>query len=971
MKYLLLTFVLISCLYRPLHGQSNSPPPDLSKKEQEKKKIYLKRLEGENVVFRATQNSLTKENELLRKEIGSLYFSYYGTVWKGGLGPLSPPGTAPPNKGRSPNLGGNISLPSPSLPTIDLAVHQRQLKALNGQLASLKEDLEAARTASKSDREEFGLRIDQLTQANAKLTTDLASSERALKKAEVELEKSAALVRCTRKFYLENEKKRGAAKATLERARDKYDRYADLKRRNNTRYDAEIREILDFVFGTYEQYDDQPISQNCGDGIVIKDVISYMDARDHLNLATILASDPRHLINSYEGGVDQRTAAINADLIYHLSQVFAKQNSFDDLSMSKRIADKLPDLMQKVPNALASSSTLNPRDSSDQKIVYMYAYVAEAYSDKEYAKALGLYNRYQRLEGESHLSDKHEIKAATMTSVGLILLFDLGKVSGAKGIPLTGTFLEKSLSSQQKEGIILLKKVLSFRDEDGATYPEKSEVFKWQKRAAYAISKYYYPAGKRERQRNRDNKKLNQGKKLKENNGTEYLSDALEVEQSEPRRMTITPSLYPFVPIQQAFYQSSGEVGIELDGSGLEGSVRLDYYKPGKAFSYGLDLGYSQQYFRLENNSIRLPPASLSFGTAFGGPFVSFASRNIEKQFHPILSAGISFRYDIDRKFRLNDNDPFGDRRSILITDLPFFDRISWYANIGLGINREHFSLSKQRMVASTFRVFAFIPVFNTAAQVNNDPLAFGNRYSPNFLDLERQTIHLGVTYSKFIEVFKNGLGMSGSEMHFINNRNKKVRLLQPLVINNTASKRVDGKFSLLTNFQPSVDSVYLSADSSYTNINPSVGWRFAYNLHIMGNNHGFFNQSNGFAWKNLLLYDFFVSGGIQQQLYRLSIREQYRSFRTTTAFIEGGVRFGSNNLMLLLGGGYNIPLSNQAIYTNGAGVIEGIHEIHAFVGLQLAQSLLVRISTRTADIDGSDSLISLKNLNLQVGFGF
>lgn len=952
-----------------------------TEEEREKEELYISRLQSENDTLINAVIRLEKENIRIREDLGKIYFEHYGQVWNGGQGPYSPGGnnswksngSSSQANGRDNSAADKGEPPSTNISELTAvnATFKARIASLERQLKKSRADIRELQTAYDDDKENFATRLADLTSTTNRLASELAKSEADLAAARKELEKSARLVRCTREFYAENLEIRNTARKDLELARTKYERYAEVKSRNTTRFDEEIEQILDYVFDTYDRYDDRPMTQDCGDGVVVKDVISFMDARDHLNLATILAADPRHLINRYDGGVDQRTAAINADLIYHLSQVFSKQNNFNDLSMSKRIADKLPDLMQKVPNALSSSASLNPRDSTDNKIEDLYAGVASEYKEKRYASALGVYNRYQRLEGEEHLVENDEIRAATMTSVGIILLFNLGDVGDARGIPLQGTFLEKAFNSRQREGIQLLKTVLTFRDEDGGLYPEKSKVFEWQKRAAYAMSKYYYPAGKLERQRNREAKRLNSGKKIKQGQIERSELGEIEVEQAPPRRLTVIPSLYPYRPLLENYYQNNGEVGIETDGSGLEGSVQLAYFKPGKAFTYGLDLGYSQQYFRLDNNSIRLPPASLSFGTAFVGPFVNYASRNIEKQFHPVLSAGLSFRYDIDRKFRLNDNDVQGNRRAILITDLPFFDRSSWYANVGIGFNRERFSLSKQRMVASTFRVFAFLPVFNTAIQVNNNTDAFENRYSQNFLDLGRQNIHLGFTYSKMIEVFKNGLGMTGSEMQFVNNQKKKVRLMQPLASNNAARKKIDGRLSLMTSVQNKVDSLYLPEDSSYVNLGYSVGWRAAYSLHFLGNNQGFFNQNTGYPWGEFPLYDFYVTGGVQQQLYRLSIRERYRSFHTLHGFVEGGMRLGGNGVMGLIGGGYNFPLSNQAVYTEGEGVINKFHSVYAFVGVQLAQFLTIRIATRSLDLDNSGQLINFKSPNLQVGFGF
>lgn len=969
MKPSLIVFFLILCASSSsLSAQENEYTPEnalkISKTISEKNETFFLKYK--------------KENDQLRKDIAKLYLAYFGEEW-GGLAGSSWGNSDLLNP--KPNAGP-LTAVSPATSAADKAEieentrksvaedYDSRIKDLNEQLRDIKKQLRDMTAQREDERTVSAAVIDSINGVNTGLKGDLADAERTLKRALAEAKKNQSIIDCASAFYKGNETKRNDSQNVLEDARAKYTRYAEIGGRNTNRYDEEIREHLDFIFDTYETYDDLPVSIDCGDGIVVKDVISFMDARDHLNLATILAADPRHLINRYEGGPDQRTAAINADLIYHLSQVFSKQNNFSDLSMSKRIADKLPDLMQKVPNALSSSSELNPQNDTDDRIIDLYAKVAKAYEDKNYGDALGLYNRYRRVEGEINLADNHKVRAATMTAVGIILLFDLGNNKSAKGIPLEGTFLAKALNNQQREGVALLKKVMTFRDKAGSVYPRGSDVFEWQQRASYAMSKHYFPAGKLERQRSREVKRMTKGKKLKSNDKGETVNN-LEVDQARPYRLVMTPSIYPYLPVQQGFFRNDGSRAIDLDGSGLEGSARLSYFKPGKAFEFGLDLGYSQQYFRLENNSIRLPPASMSLGTAFGGPFVSYAARNIEKQFHPVFSAGLSVRYDIDRKLRLNDNDANGNRRSILVTQLPFMDRMSYYAQVGIGFNRERFSLSKQRMIASTFRMFAFLPVFNKAIQINNDPTAFSGRYSQNFLDVGRQTIHLGFTYSKMIEVFKNGLWMTGDEMYFNNNRKQKMRLLQPLAINNAPRKRIDGKFTLMTTIQPNVDSLFVSSDSSYLNLNISSGWRIAYNLHFLGNNDGFFNQGTGMAWGGFPLYDFFLAGGVEQVSYRLSSEATYRSFRNLHGFAEGGFRIGVPGLMVYAGGGYNFKISNQAIYANGEGVLNQVLPAYAFLGIQVANTFTARVSSRAINIYGTGNALSLKNPVLQIGFGF
>lgn len=965
-----LLFPLVFWTSVTLFGQPDKETQDLIARQE----VEIKKLIHESTQY------ITENNEL-RDLIDSLYLRFLKKPWSG------IPGAEDDIRGRkfggtSPGAGagtGNNSGSGGAGTEFDeryfreqLRILEESLRVLRNQYTRLERTVNRERQEWQRDKTRLRKSIDSLNRENLRLEQDLNKNLRELEATKAQLEKSNELLECTRAFYRRSQRLRNSAEDSLVQARNYYERYEAIKDRNGVEFEMETRRILDYIFDTYEKYSDSPQETVCGDGIIARDVISYMNARDHLNIAIILANDPRHLINRYPGSPDQRLISINAAMIGHISQVFKKQGSYNDQKLAQKIAEDFEQLLKIAPGVMATGAGVNPINPRGKRSLESYYQVGRLYDDGKFAEALGAYNDAQRIEQESHLQGMKDTLAATKSAMGVSILFNLGGLRENKGLLLPDSWLEGKLKDQRGTGEALLQDVLSLRTAEGDKFPEDSEIGRRQRDAAYMLGKFYVPNDRNNRSLKKQNKKIAQGKAVpvppKENQVETKMGVTPYPRQA---RWALLPSVYPYFPVQQGFYRDDGSVGIELNGSGIEGGLRLQKYKPGPAISYGLDVGFSYQLYGMDDNSIRLPPATLTTNTVFGGPFLTVATGKIQREYHPRLTVGVSYRNDFYRALRVSTVANNGERVSQKVTNLPFLERSSWYSKIGIGFNRERFLFTKQRVVPSAFEFYAFVPVFNKAIQVSGDPASFTRDYSQSFLDLGRQTIHFGLTFAKFFELKRNGVNRIEREMYPMRKEQLSPRMLPPLVDNDPPSRRLSGRFSLLFNSQPSVDSLYIPADSSYTNLRPSVGWRAAYSLHFGGNNRRSYTSGSGIIHDKAKVYNFFLTAGIHQQIYRLHEKERYRSFRALNSFAELGGRVGGGGLMAFAGAGGTFSLSNAAVYSSGKGVLQDFHQLYMFGGLLIDNMVTLRISTNLLDVESTGKSIGFEGLNFQFGFGF
>ena len=966
---------MLFLLFSLLLATTLSGQPKGSVKIMDRQQAMIDTLLHESTMYITKNNELVKKNEALKDLIDSLYLRYLKKPWSGVLGgggdDIRGSRNYPPitnNGGDSGGSNGGTNF-NENYYKEELAKLRRSLDRQTRRYNQLNNSLNRERIEWQTEKAGFLSVIESLKRESLQLEEDLRLRGEELRLTMAELQRSNELLECTREFYRRSLRLRNAAADSLERARKLYERFEAIKDRNGAAFDNEVKEILDYIFDTYEKYDDSPQETNCGDGIIARDVISYMNARDHLNMAIILANDPRHLINRFPGEPDPRLIRINAAMIGHISQVFNKKGGFDDQKLAQKMSRDFEGLMKVAPGVMATGAGVNPINPYGRKSLENYDKVGRLYEEGKFVEALGIYNDAQRIEQEGHLQTMKDTLALTKSAMGVSILFNLGGLRENKSFLLSDSWLDRKLKDQRGTGESLLHDVLDLETNEGEKFPEDSEIGKLQRDAAYMLGKYYFPTNRDTRSLKKQNKKIAQGKAVPTQPKDDLAGAKLGVTPFPSQaRWTVLPSVYPYYPVQQGFFRDDGSVGITLNGSGIEGGLRLQKYSPGPGVSYGVDVGFSRQFYEMEDNSIRLPPSTLTTNTIFGGPFIAVAGGKIQKEFHPRLTVGLSYRNDFYRALRVSTIANNGERLSQLITNLPFLERSSWYGKIGVGFNRERFIFTKQRVIPSAFELYAFVPLFNKAIQVSGDPASFTQPYSQSFLDLRRQTIHFGLTFSKFIELRGNGITRVKSETYPMRKEQLRPRMLPPLVDNDPPSRKLSGRFSLLFNNQPLKDSLFIPSDSSYTNLRPSVGWRVAYSVHFGGNNQKAYTQEGGIIDDKV--YNFFLTAGVHQQVYRLHEKERYRSFRAFNGQAEVGARFGGGGLMVFGGVGGNFSLGNSAIYAPGEGVLKNFHQLYFFGGLLIDNMVTLRVSTNLLDVESTGKSIGFEGVNFQFGFG-
>jgi len=377
--------------------------------------------------------------------------------------------------------------------------YQNMIRKLRSELRLVRERIVALERSYEEKIVE--IRADHVTEMN-EINSRLKKAEEGIAELEVELTLANEILDCLR--FSEKEKRTAIrnAQPALDSARQRFKQYSRLasSSRRDRASQQQIAEHLDYIFNTYNQYDNRATTTTCGD-LEISSVIEFTQVGDHLNMAYILAKDPRHLVNNkrYGDSTDQRAARVNTDIIYHIGQIYAKQNKYNDRAEANKIvSEDLMELLNILPAALMSSENINTSDTTSRTnfVKQLYASIPKLYEQERYISAIGIYNRFQRIEGESGLRNEQLIRASVRFAIGTILLYDLGNVSNLQGIALSGTWLKESLPEMQNKGADLLKGVISMSAREER---DKKELNKIKYRAAYMLSKRYEPENRAER----------------------------------------------------------------------------------------------------------------------------------------------------------------------------------------------------------------------------------------------------------------------------------------------------------------------------------------------------------------------------------------------------------------------------------------------------------------------------------------
>lgn len=447
-------------------------------------------------------------------------------------------------------------------------------------------------------------------------------------------------------------------------------------------------------------------------------------------------------------------------------------------------------------------------------------------------------------------------------------------------------------------------------------------------------------------------------------------------------RLTVAPAIYPYYPLQANFTNRSGEQVITSEATGLEGFLRFSTYKPGGGFNIGLDLGYFQHSYALNAAQDVLDNGSLSLTGGIIGPHISYALKNIERVRHLKLNAGLSHRLYFDRVIRSNQTLVDGRTIPSINRNLPYFRTGATYVQLGLGMLIERPSIREQKTYPATLQLQAFLPFFNQSRLVKDDPALFPAG-EQTFRDLRFNSVHLGILYAQALDIPSNNRqSISNKQTDLLATYNKQFGFAPPVVNYDWPNKRVEGVFTLTAVHQAGRDSLQIGIDSTYFNLGSSVGIKAAYTIHALGNARGIFNPNTGQPYySKWFLYNAFLTGGVQQQSYRLSNEAGYFSSQRVFGYGEIGARFGAvleskneDGLKLVLlanvGIGNRFVLLENGIYADGDEQILRTNAQYVFAGLQIGDLISVRLSTSPLKVATSQGGF-FAGSNLEVGFGF
>lgn len=444
------------------------------------------------------------------------------------------------------------------------------------------------------------------------------------------------------------------------------------------------------------------------------------------------------------------------------------------------------------------------------------------------------------------------------------------------------------------------------------------------------------------------------------------------------RRLTIAPVVYPYYPIKAEFVDRTGETAINAESTGMETFLRFSTYKPGGGFNAGIDFGYFKHLHILKTPAGSLLDKSLNLSGGIITPHITYAWKNIEAVRHLMLNAGVSYRRYAEQSIRSNEMFPDGQTFGAVNFDLPYLRKSSTFLQLGLGLLIERPSLRAQKTYPATLQFQAYLPLFNQANLIDDNPLIFPEE-DQTFRDLKFNSQHFGVMYSQVIDVPSNNkTSIANQKSALLQKYNKKVGFAPPLVNFDWPDKSIEGVFSVSAVLQSGQDSLRIGpADSTFMDLSPSLGLKVAYSLHFLGNDKKDLHNIAG-RW---FMYDLFLTGGLHQQTYRLTNNTGYFSSQQLLVFAEGGLRLGALidaskgrkfklAIMLYGGVGTRSPLRSNAVYRNGDENLYALVNQYAFGGIQINDLITIKLNAtpiRPAHRQGK----FLAQANLEVGVGF
>lgn len=427
---------------------------EITRLEQARDDLYQKMQDAtvRNVLvqkqLRRKVDSLRAQNEIIRRQMIA-YRDAAGVVI-----PMPGGGIGTAGGGDGGNAAADFS---------ELRRRYEELEAnynnLSERFNSLGSDLRSARIKIDNLEEENGRLTESERAARedlAAVRADLEAANASLAAANADLEQQRKVINCVDGFLEEVELLSTTAEDFLLEARDHWATVTTLKvlQRPSAQQTALKDSLLFSIWSTYQEYSGDTISENCG-GMPLSTPLDFMKAEDHLIMSYILAYDLNTIVNQYGNFTDFRIIQVNADLLHNVSQIFKKAEAEGNYNLKQEaqlFINRLPSLI--IP---AVGQEGNSRVMSELREIPV------AYRKKDYAKVLGLYNRYERVLFDETIQADKELLADVKSCVGVVLLFNLGDAEELQGLSYESSWLDRAIPNRVSYGEALLREVLDLR----------------------------------------------------------------------------------------------------------------------------------------------------------------------------------------------------------------------------------------------------------------------------------------------------------------------------------------------------------------------------------------------------------------------------------------------------------------------------------------------------------------------------
>lgn len=375
----------------------------------------------------------------------------------------------PPKEPSSPVVESpNPGLPSPNPignpQQCDCDALNRQINNLNGQISTLNGQIrqkDSQIIILKRDTIQKGVTIQQ----QKKSIDSLNQLVIVLRDSIQDLQN---ILDCIQALDTERKARKRDARAQLEFANLKYTQYKEFKlryQRMNPKPD--LKGMLDTIWGIYATYGTYCVDTECM-GYPVSYCDDYKNAREHLNVALIIANNPEYVTNVMDGAnLCQKVSQMNTLIMSELG--LATQKSSDPSSLDYETKVDMERLIDLLPVILVPEKRCDDFANDQNSVVWRSINaVKKLYDEGDFAGAISLYSRFQRFFElkEFETDEAKQMIADAKYAAGAIMLWNLGETTEQQGLFVPGSWLFEKIDAREATGETLLNEVANDENAD-------------------------------------------------------------------------------------------------------------------------------------------------------------------------------------------------------------------------------------------------------------------------------------------------------------------------------------------------------------------------------------------------------------------------------------------------------------------------------------------------------------------------